>query len=118
MVNHGWLSEADAEAAWRRASQAGESFVTELIRGRRFKPDQIAEFASGSFGFPFLDLGAMDAESLPQSLLDPKLVQKHRVLALHQRGNKLYVATSDPTHLQALDEVKFQTGQAFEPFVV
>jgi len=118
MVNHGWLSEADAEAAWRRASQAGESFVTELIRGRRFKPDQIAEFASGSFGFPFLDLGAMDAESLPQSLLDPKLVQKHRVLALHQRGNKLYVATSDPTHLQALDEVKFQTGQAVEPVVV
>jgi len=118
MVNRGWLSEADAEAAWRRASQAGESFVTELIRGRRFKPDQIAEFASGSFGFPFLDLGAMDAESLPQSLLDPKLVQKHRVLALHQRGNKLYVATSDPTHLQALDEVKFQTGQAVEPVVV
>jgi len=118
MVNHGWLSEEDAEAAWRRASQAGESFVTELIRGRRFKPGQIAEFASGSFGFPFLDLGAMDAESLPQSLLDPKLVQKHRVLALHQRGNKLYVATSDPTHLQALDEVKFQTGQAVEPVVV
>jgi type IV pilus assembly protein PilB len=118
MVNHGWLSEEDAEGAWKRASQAGESFVTELIRGRRFKADQIAEFASGSFGFPFLDLGAMDAESLPQSLLDPKLVQKHRVLALHQRGNKLYVATSDPTHLQALDEVKFQTGQAVEPVVV
>ena len=118
MVNHGWLSEEDAEAAWRRASQAGESFVTELIRGRRFKADQVAEFASGSFGFPFLDLGAMDPESLPQGLLDPKLVQKHRVLALHQRGNKLYVATSDPTHLQALDEVKFQTGQAVEPVVV
>jgi len=118
MVNHGWLSEEDAEAAWRRASQAGESFVTELIKGRRFKADQIAEFASGSFGFPFLDLSAMDPESLPQGLLDPRLVQKHRVLALHQRGNKLYVATSDPTHLQALDEVKFQTGQAVEPVVV
>jgi len=37
---------------------------------------------------------------------------------LFQRGNKLYVATSDPTHLQALDEVKFQTGQAVEPVVV
>jgi type IV pilus assembly protein PilB len=98
--------------------QAGESFVTELIRGRRFKADQIAEFASAPSVFPFLDLGAMDAESLPQGLLDPKLVQKHRVLALHQRGNKLYVATSDPTHLQALDEVKFQTGQAVEPVVV
>ena len=118
MVNHGWLSEDDAEGVWKRASESGESFVTELIKGKRFKADQVAEFAAVSFGFPFLDLNAMDAESLPQGLLDLKLVQKRRVVALYQRGNKLYVATSDPTHLQALDEVKFQTGQAVEPVVV
>ena len=118
MVNHGWLSEDDAEGVWKRASQSGDSFVTELIKGRRFKPDQVAEFAAVSFGFPYLDLNAMDHESLPQGLLDPKLVQKRRVVALYQRGNKLYVATSDPTHLQALDEVKFQTGQTVEPVVV
>src|SRR3569623_1142227 len=118
MVNHGWLSEDDAEGVWKRASQSGDSFVTELIKGRRFKSVQVAEFAAASDGFPYLDLYAMDHESLPQGLLDPKLVQKRRVLALYQRGNKLYVATSDPTHLQALDEVKFQTGQAVEPVVV
>ncbi len=118
MVNHGWMSESDAEGVSRRASQSGESFVTELIRGGRYKAGQVAEFAAVSFGFPYLDLNAMDPDSLPQGLLDPKLVQKRRVLALYQRGNKLYVATSDPTHLQALDEVKFQTGQAVEPVVV
>ncbi|MFP5340204.1 MAG: ATPase, T2SS/T4P/T4SS family, partial [Gammaproteobacteria bacterium] len=118
MVNHGWLSEAEAEAVWKRAAEAEESFVTELIKGRRFKAGQVAEFAATSFGYPFLDLDAMDADSMPQGLLDPKLIQKRRVVALYQRGNKLYVATSDPTHLQALDEVKFQTGQAVEPVVV
>jgi type IV pilus assembly protein PilB len=118
MVNHGWLSEDDAKGVWKRASQADESFVTELVRGGRYKASQVAEFAAISFGFPFLDLSAMDAECLPQGLLDPKLVQKRRVLALYQRGNKLYLATSDPTQLQALDEVKFQTGQAVEPVVV
>lgn len=118
MVNHGWLTEEDAEGVWKRASQSGDSFVTELIKGKRFKADQIAEFAAISFGFPYLDLSAMDAESLPAGLLDGKLIQKRRVIALYQRGNKLYVATSDPTHLQALDEVKFQTGQTVEPVVV
>ncbi|MDZ7584357.1 MAG: ATPase, T2SS/T4P/T4SS family [Thiobacillus sp.] len=118
MVNHGWLSEDDAEGVWKRASQSGDSFVTELIKGKRFKADQVAEFAAISFGFPFLDLNAMDADNLPKDVLDPKLVQKRRVIALYHRGNKLYVATSDPTHLQALDEVKFQTGQTVEPVVV
>jgi type IV pilus assembly protein PilB len=117
MVNHDWLKESEAEAVWKRAADAGESFVSELIKSKRFKADQIAEFASVSFGFPYLDLNAMDVANLPR-LLDPKLVQKRRVVALFQRGNKLFVATSDPTNLQALDEVKFQTGQTVEPVVV
>ncbi|MEW6414275.1 MAG: type IV-A pilus assembly ATPase PilB [Pseudomonadota bacterium] len=118
MVNHGWLSETEAEAVWKRAAEADESFVTELIKGRRFKAGQVAEFAAASFGYPYLDLDAMDPDSLPKGLLDHKLIQKRRVVALYQRGNKLYVATSDPTNLQALDEVKFQTGQTVEPVVV
>jgi type IV pilus assembly protein PilB len=118
MVNQNWLSESDAEAVWKRATGAGTSFVSELVKGRRFKADQVAEFAASSFGFPYLDLDAMDPESLPQGLLDSKLVQKRRVIALFQRGNKLFVATSDPTNLQVLDDVKFQTGQAVEPVVV
>ncbi len=118
MVNQGWLPESDAEGVWKRAAQAGDAFVTELVRSKRFKPEQIAEFAAVSFGYPFMDLAAMDPDSLPQGLLDPKQMQKRRVVALYQRGNKLYVGTSDPTQLQALDEVKFQTGQAVEPVVV
>ncbi|MEQ1662618.1 MAG: type IV-A pilus assembly ATPase PilB [Thiobacillus sp.] len=118
MVTHGWLTEPDAEGAFKRAHDASESFVTELIKGRKFKADQIAEFAATSFGFPYLDLDSMEADSLPQGLLDAKLIQKRRVVALFQRGNRLFVATSDPTNLQALDEVKFQTGQTIEPVVV
>lgn len=118
MVTHGWLTEPDAEGAFKRAHDAGESFVTELIKGRKFKADQIAEFAATSFGFPYLDMDAMEVDSLPQGLLDAKLIQKRRVVALYQRGNRLFVATSDPTNLQALDEVKFQTGQTIEPVVV
>jgi type IV pilus assembly protein PilB len=118
MVNQNWLSERDAEAVWKVATDAGVSFVSELVKSRRFKADQVAEFAASSFGFPYLDLDAMDLESLPKGVLDPKLVQKRRVIALFQRGNKLFVATSDPTNLQVLDDVKFQTGQAVEPVVV
>ncbi|MFP5419581.1 MAG: type IV-A pilus assembly ATPase PilB, partial [Gammaproteobacteria bacterium] len=89
MVNHGWLTESDAESVWKRATQSGDSFVTELVKSQRFKANQIAEFAATSFGFPYLDLSAMDADSLPQGLLDPKLIQKRRVVALYHRGHKL-----------------------------
>ena len=118
LVSQGLLTESDAEGIWSKATGSGDSFVTELLKGRRFKAIQIAEFAASAFGYPLFDLSAVDPESLPQNVLDPKLAQKRRMVALYKRGNKLFVGTSDPTNLQALDEIKFQTGLTVEPVVV
>ena len=118
LVAQGLLSEPDAESIWSKASSSGESFVTELLKGRRFRAIQIAEFAASAFGYPLFDLNAVDPESLPQGVVDAKLAQKRRMVALYKRGNKLFVGTSDPTNLQALDEIKFQTGLTVEPVVV
>ena len=41
-----------------------------------------------------------------------------RVLPLHKRGNRLFVAISDPANLQALEEVRFKTNLVVEPIVV
>jgi type II secretory ATPase GspE/PulE/Tfp pilus assembly ATPase PilB-like protein len=41
-----------------------------------------------------------------------------RALPLYKRGNRLFVALSDPTNLSALDEIKFKTGLAVEAVVV
>ena len=118
LVAQGLLSEPDAESIWSKASSSGESFVTELLKGRRFRAIQIAEFAASAFGYPLFDLNAVDPESLPQGVVDAKLAQKRRMVALYKRGNKLFVGTSDPTNLLALDEIKFQTGLTVEPVVV
>jgi len=118
LVTQGWLTESEAESIWKKTHAGGESFVSELLKGRRYSAAQVAELAANAFGYPLFDLDAMDPESLPKAVLDSKLSQKRRMVALFQRGNKLFVGTSDPTNLQALDEVKFQTGLAIEPVVV
>ncbi|TVQ47058.1 MAG: type IV-A pilus assembly ATPase PilB, partial [Gammaproteobacteria bacterium] len=51
-------------------------------------------------------------------LVDDKLLNKHRVLPLLRRGKRMFVAVSDPTNLQAVDEIKFQTSLSIEPVVV
>lgn len=118
LVSEKWLSEAEAEALVRQAGNLGEGFVSRLISVKKIKAARLAEFAAVQFGFPFFDLAAIDLEVLPRNLLDPKLVQKRRVLALYQRGNRLAVAVSDPTNLQAIDEVKFQTNLGVDIVVV
>src|SRR5690606_27419382 len=70
------------------------------------------------FGAPLLDLTAFDLQHCPTELVDTQLLHKHRVLPLYRRGNRLYLATSDPTRVQAFDELKFHTGLTIDIVVV
>jgi type IV pilus assembly protein PilB len=60
----------------------------------------------------------VDLDHLPLNLIDSKIVLNHRVVALGKRGNRVFVAMSDPSNEQILQEVKFATGLSMEPVVV
>ena len=118
MVQHGLLSTDEGEALQGQAKAAEQPFLAYLLSSRRFSSTEIATFASQTFGFPFLDLDAIDIEAIPRVISDATVLEKHRVVPLALRGNRLFVGIADPSNLHALDEVKFQTGLTVEPIVV
>ncbi len=118
LVQQGLLNPAEGETLQTHARNASEDFLAHLLRIRRFRADQLGAFASVTFGIPFCNLDAIDPSVLPRGVVDPKLLQRHRFLPLAQRANRLYVAISDPSNIQALDAIKFQTGLTVEPIVV
>ncbi|MDA8224443.1 MAG: type IV-A pilus assembly ATPase PilB [Betaproteobacteria bacterium] len=118
LVTQRWLTEEEADTLMRQAKNGEEHFVSLLISAHKIKASRLAEFAAVQFGFPCLNLAAVDPEVLPKKALDAKLMQGRRVLPLYQRGNRLAVAVSDPTNLQAFDEIKFQTNLAVDIVVV
>ena len=118
LVTQGLLSPEEGESLQAQARKTNESTLALLLRTKRFRADQIAAFAAVTFGLPFLDLDALDPNILPKGAVDAKLLAKHRVLPVSQRGNRLFVALSDPSNLQALDDIKFQTGLVVDAVVV
>jgi type IV pilus assembly protein PilB len=121
LVQQGKLRPDRAESLARRAAQSNTLFIDELVGAAEatgLKAGEIARFAAETFGHPLLDLTAVDADQLPGDVIDKKLVGALRVLGIRKRGNRLAVAVSDPTNVQALDQVKFQTQLALEIVVV
>jgi type IV pilus assembly protein PilB len=118
MAQHGVMTEYEAETLSNQAQQAGVTFVEQVLLGKRMSAAQLAVFASRTFGIPVLDLGSFDVERIEKELVDNKIAQSRRVLPLYKRGNRLYVATSDPANLQGLEEVRFKTNLIVEPVVV
>jgi type IV pilus assembly protein PilB len=93
-------------------------FVAYLVEKNILDSQTIAMTASIEFGDPLFDLDAMDLETIPKEIVSEKLIRKHHALPLFKRGNRLYVAVSDPTNLEGLDEFKFHTGLSTEAILV
>jgi type IV pilus assembly protein PilB len=112
------ISEQDAEQAFQNALKDRIPFVAYLVEKKILDSRRIATSASKEFGVPLFDLTALDKENMPTSLVEEKLIRKHRALPIFRRGNRLFIAVSDPTNHQGLDEIKFNTGLASEAVLV
>ncbi|MEO2281706.1 type IV-A pilus assembly ATPase PilB [Pseudoalteromonas pernae] len=62
------------------------------------------------FRVPHFDLSQFDENRIDKSLLKEKLIRRHRVLPLSQKGTKLVLAVSDPTDYGAFENYEFSTG--------
>jgi type IV pilus assembly protein PilB len=118
LVQDGVVSEADLMAALAAIDGKSANLVPHLVANRLGDARQIAIAAAHEFGVPLLDLDAVDLDLDVVKLVDEKLLLKHRILPILQRGKRLFIAVCDPTNLQALDEIKFQTTLRIEAVVV
>ena len=118
LVQQGKLVQADANAIHAEAAKAGLTFIQQLIQSKKLSAKDVSLFAAQTFGYPLLDLNAVDVEQLPANLIDSKIVTNRRIIPLGKRGNRVFVGMSDPSNEQVLQEVKFATGMTMEPIVV
>ena len=118
LVDEELLSPEEVLRAQEDAAKAHHPFVAWLVSNGLADPTAIAMVASLEYGVPLFDLDAIDPEVLPIKLVDEKLITKHRALPLYQRGKRLFLAVSDPTDHQGLDEIKFHTGLSTDAVLV
>ena len=118
LVQHRVVRPDQALTIQRAADASGQRFIDELVTSGPVASSELARFAAETFGHPMLDLDSVDVANLPADLVDRKLAAETRVVALGKRGARISVAISDPTDLQTLDRIKFQTEAQVDPIVV
>jgi len=70
------------------------------------------------FRVPFFDLKDFNTALISPELVKEKLIRKHHILPLVQKGRKVYLAASDPTDYGAFENFEFSTGLSCEVVVV
>ena len=103
------IHNAEAEAA-----KAGVPLSKYLLDEQLINPNDLMLATAEEFGLPVIDLTAFDPENIPKEAVQEKLVKKHKVLPLIKRGSRLFVAVSNPSDHQGVDEIRFNTGLSIE----
>ncbi|KAA1176388.1 type IV-A pilus assembly ATPase PilB [Marinobacter salinexigens] len=117
-VDDGLLDDDVAKDAFLQASQNRIPLITYLTQNELADSSKLAFAAAMEFGVSVLDLDSFLPEMTPEKIVDEKLIRKHNALPLFKRGNRLFIAVSDPTNIQALDEIKFNTGLSTDAVLV
>ncbi|HIL77703.1 MAG: type IV-A pilus assembly ATPase PilB [Methyloprofundus sp.] len=118
IVKDGLLTEAEVEAHAREAQKNNIPLISYLVNNQHLDSQVVARHIATEFGVPFFDLSAIDKSILPYNLVSEKLIRQHHILPLFQRGNRLFIALSDPTNIQAMDDIKFHTRLNTETVLV
>ncbi|QSX36917.1 type IV-A pilus assembly ATPase PilB [Shewanella sedimentimangrovi] len=113
-----FLTEEQMATAISKSRQSKQTLVSTLISDSIMSAREIAEMCYEEYGTPLLDLAEFDIPSIPEEHLNKKLIEKHRCLPLFRRGNRLYIATSDPTNISALEDFQFSAGLHAEAILV
>ena len=118
LVSAGHLTETAAQDVARKAASGKTSFVAQLVSSGQLPATELAHQISHIFSTPLLDLDTIDPNLLPKDLLDAKLCASHKVLPLLKRGNRLVVATADPSDKEASEKIKFTAQMGVDWVIV
>ncbi|HHQ69440.1 MAG TPA: type IV-A pilus assembly ATPase PilB, partial [Halothiobacillaceae bacterium] len=116
LINANVLSAQQGADLQEKARTEKQSLL-ETILASGVSARQVASVAAERFGLPLVDLTAFDTSDLPLDQIPKKILRASNALPLYKRGQRLTVAISDPSDINAIDGFRFSTNSSIETVV-
>lgn len=118
LVNDGIVTAVNMQRAIAESQREKITLVTALVNNLGVSATQIAKIMSLEFGDPLFDLDALDNAQIPKDVVEEKIIRQFGALPIFRRGNRLSVALSDPTRVEAIDAIRFNSKLNVDTVVV
>lgn len=104
----------DLERCLQVQKETKRSLAEILISESVIDEQSLIEFFSRQYKLPVLDVTNVNPDADIEALVPSDFCAKHNILPVGKRGETLVIATSDPTNIEILDELKFRTRKRIE----
>ena len=117
LVRENLLSTEQLRKARAEASSKGSRIGAEITELGFMDEHELTDFVAKQYGVPSIDLDDFEVDAEVIALIPEEVALKHTVVPVNRAGSTLILATSDPSDIFALDDIKFLTGYTIQPVV-
>jgi type IV pilus assembly protein PilB len=109
------ITSDQLDAAREHQQKHGGRLDSALINLGFVQDDDVTSILSKKYGVPSINLSFFEINETAIKLIPSNVAQKYMIIPLSRVGSTLTIATSDPTNVFVMDDIKFMTGFNVEP---
>ena len=117
LVKENLLTAEQLRQARDDARVQGSRLGAQITQLGYLDENDLTEFVAKQYGVPSIDLEEFDIDAAVIRLIPEEVAIKHTVIPVNRAGSTLIIATSDPSNIFALDDIKFLTGYNIQAVV-
>lgn len=115
LIEAGKITPDQLEIALAAQKRSGERLGRVLIKLGTITETVLLEVLVQALGIPLIDLSATPPDKEAARLIPLSLAERHCVIPIRKKGNRLTVAMADPTNFFAIDDLRMVTQCEIEP---
>ena len=117
LVKENLLSAEQLARAREDARTKGGRLGAQITQLGYLDENELTDFVAKQYGVPSIDLDEFEIDAAVIQLIPEEVALKHTVIPVNRAGSTLILATSDPSNIFALDDIKFLTGYSIQAVV-
>ena len=114
LVRENLISLSQLKEAQQSQRQSRESLSYTLTKLGMVGERELTHFLGRHYGFQAVSLEDFEIDEEVIDLIPEHLARQHLILPISRAGQSVIVAMSDPSDLNAIDDIKFHTGMNVE----
>jgi type IV pilus assembly protein PilB len=121
LVEAGLIDQFQLRSALSEQQKWGGRLGNHFVRLKFITEEKLIKFLSQQLKIQYVDITKIKISPSSIELIPEEIATKHNILPLGIKGEggkkTLFIATSDPTNLEAIDEIQFLTGYTVKPIL-
>ncbi|MDJ0786521.1 MAG: type IV-A pilus assembly ATPase PilB [Myxococcota bacterium] len=117
LVRENLLTKDQLRKARAEAQSSNGRLGAQITKLGFLQENELSDFVARQYSVPSIDLDDFEVDPAVVVLIPEEVALKHTVMPVSRAGSTLVVATSDPSNIFAIDDIKFLTGYNVEVVV-